>query len=181
MKLTGSGNRERYLLPLALGLSDGILTALLLTAGRIVGAVQPLTFLLVVRVAVAAIATAGFVLFVARFAELRQGLARAERHLNLLERGQLATTRLGRDVLRDSFKEALVAGTCSFLGAAFPLVVGLIFPHATWVAVAVAIGALSVLGAVLAIPVRGHPLRWAVGMALSGVALTALGMWLDLV
>lgn len=181
MRSPAAGIWEAYLLPLALGLSDGILTALLLTAGRIVESARPLTIILTLRVAVAALVTGAFVLFVARFAELRQGLARAERHLNLLERGYLATTRLGRDVLRDATKEAVVAGACAFLGAIFPLVVGLIFPRASWVAVVAAIVALGILGAVLAVPIRGHPLRWAVGMALSGVAFTALGIWLDLV
>ena len=84
------------------GLIDGILTALILAAAKILHHDGGLTLALVGKVGVASACTTVFVFFVAHYAELRAELVRSERELNLLAHGRLATTRLGRQVLRES-------------------------------------------------------------------------------
>jgi hypothetical protein len=116
--------RPVSVLPIVLGLLDGITIALGLAAPSIFGDRSGLGFGLALRVALFALFTAVFSVFVARYVELRVGLTRAGRQLNLLGQGALAATRLGRAARRDAvatrFRQALSAsaGPCpaGFLG-----------------------------------------------------------------
>jgi predicted membrane protein (TIGR00267 family) len=162
-------------------LCDGILTALTLAAGKLLSAGDPITVGLAMRVATAAGVSGGFILFVAHYAELRSELVRAERQLNLLSHGQLATTRLGRAVLHEAISGALIASGCSFCGALWPLLVGAFLPAIPWCAIIVALGTLAILGGALGKVVYGSPLGWSTALVLGGVVLTYVGMQLDLV
>jgi hypothetical protein len=75
-------------------------------------ATQPVA--LALRVASFALVTAVFAIFVARCVEFRLGLIWAGRELNLLERGALAATRLGRAARRDAIADAAQASVASF-------------------------------------------------------------------
>jgi hypothetical protein len=66
------------------------------------------------------------------------------------------------------------------LGAFVPLMLATTLPGPTWVAAAVAIGALGVLGAGLATVVRGRQIVWAAFLVLGGVAVTAIGAWIKI-
>jgi hypothetical protein len=81
------------------------------------------------RVALFALVTAMFTVFVARYVELRAGLVRAARQLSLLEQGALAATRLGRAARWDAVVDAVQACAASFSGALLPLVRRSRFPH----------------------------------------------------
>jgi VIT1/CCC1 family predicted Fe2+/Mn2+ transporter len=167
-------------LDLVAGLCDGILTALILAAGRLVNGGEPVSFGLALRVSAVAALTGGFAFFVARYADLRSELVRAERQLNLLSRGRLASTRLGSAVLRDAWQGAVIVSTCSFLGALLPMTVSAVLPKPTWLGVVFAIGTLTLLGIFLARSVYGSRSRWALGLALVGTLLTLAGVKLDI-
>ena len=98
-------------LPIVLGLLDGITNALGLAARSILGEGDGsgLGLGLALRVALFALVTAVFAIVVARYVELRVGLIRAGRQLNLLEQGELAATRLGRVARRDAVADAVQA------------------------------------------------------------------------
>ena len=98
-------------LPIVLGLLDGITNALGLAARSILGEGDGsgLGLGLALRVALFALVTAVFAIVVARYVELRVGLIRAGRQLNLLEQGALAATRLGRVARRDAVADAVQA------------------------------------------------------------------------
>ncbi|MGN6446097.1 hypothetical protein, partial [Amnibacterium sp.] len=81
------------LLPLALGITDGILNALTLGAGAVLRGAGGIDFGLALRVGVAALVTAGFTMFVADYAARREDLVRAARELNLTEPGRGAGRR----------------------------------------------------------------------------------------
>jgi hypothetical protein len=101
-------------LPVVLGLLDGITNALGLAAHSILAVGSGVGPGLALRVACFALVTAVFAIFVARYIELRVDLIRAGRQLNLLERGARATTRLGRAARRDALADAAQASLASF-------------------------------------------------------------------
>jgi VIT1/CCC1 family predicted Fe2+/Mn2+ transporter len=173
---------REYFEPTVIGLADGILTALTLAAGRLAyGQGDPISAGLALRLAAAALVSSAFVLFVSRYAELRGELVHAERQLNLAPRGRLATTRLGRAVLRESTVAAVLGSACSFVGALAPLGVGAMVPRPTWLAIAVALAALAALGFGLAWTLAASPVRWVAGLTAAGVVLSFVGAQLRIV
>lgn len=170
----------RFLLPLTLGTVDGLLNALTLTAGSLVGGGSPVTYGLAFRVGGAALVTAAFSVFVAEYAEGRAHLVRASRELNLTARGHLATTRLGRIAATRSLAATAVACAASFLGAAVPLLVGAALPDVSWIVVVLGVLALAAFGGLLGRLFAGRVAVWTVAMGIGGVAIAWIGVWLDI-
>jgi VIT1/CCC1 family predicted Fe2+/Mn2+ transporter len=168
--------RREHLFPLVIGPVDGILTALTLAAGRFTAQARPLELSLAVRIALAASLSGGFVFFVAEYARLRGQLVHAEQHLNLAAAGRLARSHLGSDVLRESLRGALVAAATGFGGAMLPLALGVFFPAVSWLAMAMAIAVLGLLGIAVARAVHGSPAYWAIALMAAGVLLSAAGI-----
>ncbi|MET8631728.1 hypothetical protein [Streptomyces sp. NPDC004680] len=167
-------------LPLVLGLVDGLLNALTLAAGSLVGSGPPVSYTLGARVGLVALTTAAFAVFVADYADRRAYLMRASRQLNLTRRGQLATTRLGRLAMARSSRSTAIACTASFLGAALPLLAGAALPGLSWVVVVLAVVVLAALGAALGHLFAGSPVRWAAALGSGGVVVTWIGVWLHI-
>lgn len=165
---------------MALGVSDGILNALILASARVLRG-DGLNLGLGARVGVAALCSAALTVFVAEYAEYRSDLIRAERQLLFTRSGRLAATALGRAVLRDAVAVATVAGMASFAGAALPLVIGALVPAASWTALAVSVAALGGLGVLLARNVGGRRSVWAAGLIIAGIVVTIIGVEVDLV
>jgi VIT1/CCC1 family predicted Fe2+/Mn2+ transporter len=181
MKLVAWLFRRERVFALVIGVCDGILTALTLAAGRVIGSHDPLRIDLALRIAAASCVSGTFVFFTAEYARLRGELVHAERQLSLTSRGRLAATRFGRAVLAESLAAAGLASVCNFAGALFPLVVGAVVPGPAWLAVAAAIVALGLLGAVIARSVHGSLVRWAIGLMAAGGLLTFAGLHLHVV
>jgi len=163
----------------ALGASDGILNALTLASARVLRGVG-LDVGLGARVGVVAFASAVVTLFVAEYAQNRLELVRAERQLMFTHSGRLAATRLGRAALRDAAAVAIVAGMSSFIGAALPLVVGALLPKATWIAVGLSVAVLGGLGIVPSMQIGGRRMVWTIGLMIAGIAVTIIGVQVDL-
>ncbi len=121
---------QRVVLPVALGVSDGVLNALVLAASSLLLGEPRLSLELALRIALAALATSLLTVFVAEYSNLRLGLRRAERELNLTRAGKLATSNLGRAILREAAASAVVAATASCAGAPLPLALGAALPEA---------------------------------------------------
>ncbi|MEW2492766.1 hypothetical protein ACWEQU_09875 [Streptomyces nodosus] len=166
--------------PLVLGLVDGLLNALTLAAGSLVGSGPPVSYTLAGRVGLVALTTAAFAVFVADYAERRAHLVRASRQLNLTRRGHLATTRLGRLAAARSATATVLACTASFVGAALPLLAGAALPGLSWVVVVLAVVTLAALGAALGHLFAGNPVRWATVLGAGGIAVTWIGVWLHI-
>lgn len=171
--------REQLMLPLALGVSDGILTGLTLAAATVLRGTG-LTLSLALRVGVVAFVSTVFTVFVAEYAQFRAELRRAERELNFTTSGRLATSNLGRAVVKDAVFNAVLASVASFAGAVFPLLVGALLPGATWVALVVSLTALGGLGLVLATSVGGRRSLWAGALVVAGATVMIIGMQLDI-
>ncbi len=167
-------------LPVVLGSVDGISNALGLAAHSILAAGGGLGLGLALRVASFALVTAVFAVFVARYVELRAGLIRAGRHLNLLERGALATTKLGRAVRREAFADAVQASLASFSCALLPLGIAAALPAFRWLPLILAVAMLTLLGMVIGRRLGGNPALWAAALAVAGVILIAVGAALNI-
>ena len=89
---------SEYVFGLVIGLVDGILTALVLAAGKVLAGGQPIHIPDVMRIAVVASVSAAFTFFVAQYSRFRHELVEAEKHLALSSRGRLAKTQLGLPV-----------------------------------------------------------------------------------
>lgn len=161
-----------------MGFVDGILTALTLAASLLVGDhdTRSLTLDYALRIAVGASVSGVFVYFVAKYAEFRRQLVRAERELSLVSGGQLAATNLGRAVARECAVSAVVSGLTSFTGALVPLCIGVAFPRYPWIAAGASLIALGLLGAALAKGVYGSAVKWCLTLILGGALLTAIGV-----
>lgn len=173
--------RPENLLPVVLGLTDGILTALTLTAGLLTRAGDAVTLGLAARIAAGALASGAFVFFVARYAELRRELIRAERELNLTAHGRFATGRLGRAALRDALLSSAISSLAAFVGALVPLVAAAIFPGLRWASIVAALIALALLGVGLARAAHGRAVWWCMALVAGGVALSGVGAALKIV
>jgi hypothetical protein len=162
------------------GIVDGILTALTITAAKILGGdgggAGGVDLSLAMRVSLAAGLTTIVAFFLAHYAQLRSGLNRAEHQLNVLRHGRLATSDLGRKVLQEALEGATVAAMCSVLGAFVPLIVGILLPAPPWLGCAVSIAILGALGGLLARSFEGSIAIWTAALALAGVTFTGIGV-----
>jgi hypothetical protein len=166
-------------LPLSLGVADGILNALILASATVLHG-RGLDAWLATRVGLVALVSSVFTVFVAEYAQLRAELVRAEHELSLTASGRLAAGALGRQVIREAAEAAAIASIASFVGAIGPLLVGVAARSYRWVALAVAIAALGCLGASLAAVVGGRRARWVFVLVVSGLAVTVIGTVLNL-
>jgi VIT1/CCC1 family predicted Fe2+/Mn2+ transporter len=172
--------RRENSLPVVLGLVDGILTAMLLTARKILGYGTPVDSGIALKVAIYAFATAGFVFYIGRYAELRSQLVHAAAQLNLRKKGKLATTYLGRTVLHEAVREAFISGGSSFVSALLPLSLAALFPFIPQLSILVSIFLLGLLGFVIGRAVRGSSVLWSVNLVLGGLFMTVLGFGLHI-
>lgn len=171
----------RTRLDVVAGVVDGILTALTLSASRILHSGQSVSLSLAVRLGAAAGLTTIFVFFVAHYAELRAELIRAERQLNLVSHGHLVASRLGREVVHEALIGAAVAAACSLVGAVVPLTLSACLPGPPLAAIGATILILGGLGALLAGSLYGSRLLWALAIMAGGAALTFIGSRLALI
>ncbi len=169
------------LLALLLGFVDGILTALALTAARMMSPGEAISGTFALRVAASALASGAFVFFVARYAELREELTRAEKQLNVVARGRFAMSRLGREVFWQALISSMASSVAAFLGALVPLMPAALVPQCRWISVASAVLVLALLGATLARAMHGSMLRWSCSLAFGGGAITAIGTLLRVI
>lgn len=174
-------NNSRARLDIVAGLVDGILNALILAAGRIVSGDNALDIGLVIRVAVATGLTTVMVFFLAHYAELRAELVRAERELNLLTRGRLATSKLGQQALHSAAEGALIAAVCGIVGAATSLLLCIYLPGPPWIGLIAIFVLLGLLGALLAKSFYGSPLVWGISVILCGVVLSFVGVKIGII
>lgn len=172
--------RGRILLPVALGLADGVLNALTLASASLVGNNVHVTVGLAVRISIAALVTAGFSVFVGTYSEERGGLRHAARQVNLDNEAALVDTRLGQIATRRALTQATLASASSMLGALVPLLIAAELPGPGWIAAVVAVCALGVLGVGLAWTALGNRLLWATVLIIGGVAVTGVGLWISI-
>lgn len=178
-KFAGGTWQQQYLLPVSLGIADGILNALTLASASVLHG-RGLSMTLAVRVGAVAAITSVFTVFVAEYAQFRAELVQAEHELSFTESGRLAASSLGRQVIRDAVAAALAATGASFVGASVPLLIGTAAVGYSWSALVVSVLALGGLGAALATAVGGNRPRWVGSLMVMGVIVAVVGVVLDI-
>lgn len=172
--------RKEMLLPVSLGLADGILNALTLASSSLVGNSAHVTGGLAVRISIAAFVSAGFAMFVGAYSEARGALRHGSHQLSLPSDGDLANTRLGRNAVRHASEQCVLASISSALGALLPLLIAAALPGPGWIAALIAIAALGMLGIGLATAALGSKVRWTTTLVIGGIAVTAIGVWIKI-
>lgn len=110
------------------GLVEGMLSALILTAGKMLDPGESITGDLALRIGFAASFPTVVVFFAAEYARQRQELLRMAHQLNLARHKQLNDGKLGQQAWLESSVSALISGLCSFGGAIVPLVIASVIP-----------------------------------------------------
>lgn len=172
--------RFKLLFPITIGLSDGIITALMLVAGDILRG-DHIFLSLALRVAYGSSFVGTFSYFIAQYSELRGELSRTSRQLNLRSPSYLIKSKIGRDIIVESVAGAASAGFFGFVGALIPLVTSVAIPADPIVAIASAEASLAVLGLGIGKAVRGNYFFWVIMMFIIGIVVAWAGDFLYLV
>lgn len=181
MTATWLVERERLLFFIVTGLAEGVLTALILAAGRMLEPSHSLTAGLALRIGMAAGFPEAVVFFAAEYARQRGQLLRMERQLNLTERGRLVSSRLGRQALGEASGAAILSGVCAFAGASIPLVFASVLPGPGWLTIVIAVGCLGLLGAGIGHTTQSCKPCWSLALGVAGGVLATLGYFLHVV
>jgi len=173
--------KRDLLFPIAVGLTDGIITALIFTAGKILHVGGNISPSLAIRIAIGVALPSVFTFYVAEYARLRRELVDASRELNLSSPMHLINSQLGRVIIRKALIVTSIGTVAGFAGALLPLLVSVVIPNPTWLPIAAAILALGAFGVGLAISVRGNPIYWMAALVAAGVLVTIIGSALHIV
>jgi len=173
---------KEQLFALLLGLIDGILTVLVLVTGHVLRhSERQITLSLSLKVAFATAASGACIYFFSEYSRQRHRLIHAEKQLNLATHGKLATTHLGRQILKETLWGVVVSSVFNFLGAAFPLAYAICFPGIQWIALLIALSLLVCLGLAIAKLVYSRPVKWILFLLLAGILVSYVGYKLNVV
>lgn len=173
--------RDGNLMPAVLGVSDGLLNALALSAGRLIDKTETVSAALAGKIALVSLVTGALVFFVSNYHQLRAELIRAETQLNLTSHGTFAASRLGAAIVREALWATAIASGASFLGALVPLLIGALLPELRWIAIVASLASLGILGLALARSVHGTYWRWGLGLLCGGILVFFIGLKLRIV
>ena len=173
-------NKSILTFPLTLGLSDGIITTLMLISHTILhGSIIGIG--LALRVAFGSAFVGGFSFFIAEYSRLRGEISRSSRQLMLRSPTYLVRSRIGRDILVESITGTGASVMSGFVGSMLPLAIAVTFPRTGAYAVYTADVVLALLGAGIAKSVSGNYIFWILTMFLLGIAVSFIGDVLNLV
>ncbi len=111
--------RPRLLFPVTIGLSDGIITSLMIAASRMAEP-SSVSAYFALRVAAGSAIVGMFSFFVAEYSRLRNELSRSSRQLGYPSPSFLLRTRLGRSILVEAITGTSASGVSGFTGALIP-------------------------------------------------------------
>ncbi len=173
-------NKSVLTFPLTLGLSDGIITTLMLISHTILHG-NLISAGLALRVAFGSAFVGGFSFFIAEYSRLRGEISRTSKQLMLRSPAYLIRSRIGRDILVESVTGTGASVLSGFIGSLLPLAIAVAFPRTGAYAVYTADGVLAFLGAGIAKSVSGNYVFWIMTMFILGVSVSLMGDFLNLV
>ena len=173
-------NKQNLLFPFTLGLSDGIITTLMLISRSLIyGDVIGIN--LALRVAFGSAFVGGFSFFIAEYSRLRGEISRTSKQLNLRSPAYLIRGKIGRDIMLESVLGTTISVLSGFSGSMIPLAFSVLVPSDGRISVVVAILSLAALGAGISKSVKGNYFFWIVTMVVLGFIVTSIGFYLHLV
>lgn len=173
-------NKQNLLFPFTLGLSDGVITTLMLIARSLIYG-DAIGIGLALRVAFGAAFVGGFSFFIAEYSRLRGEISRTSRQLNLRSPAYLIRGKIGRDIMIESVLGTSISVLSGFTGSMIPLAFSVLIPSDGRISIIVAVLALAALGAGISRSVKGNYIFWVLTMSVLGLVVTAVGFFLHLV
>lgn len=167
--------------PLVIGFVDGMLTSLTFAAGSLTIADAHPTLSLALRMGAASLVSSGFVFFVGKYAELRGQLIHAGKELNIIKKGQLASTKLGKIALNRSIYDSIVSGISGFVGGFLPIIFATLDPLLPWITLLSSVIILGIFGFILGHIVGKNPYIWTGALFLGGILVSLIGIQLHII
>lgn len=171
---------DHYTFPVILGLTDGIITALMIATNEILGATTS-QFGLFIRIALGSAAVGAVSFFMADYSTLKQELVRLSKIVNPNTPFDLLETQLGRRIIRESIVKTLLSGLAGFAGALIPLMPSTLFVSDYWISLIIADLSLALLGVLVAKVQSGNYFFWPPLLASIGVAMMFIGRFVNIV
>ena len=136
---------KKYIFPVSIGLSDGIITALILASGGIIGK-STIDLFEAFKISFGSAFAGAFSYFIAQYAGLNEELHRTALQLNLKSTNYLLKGHLGIEIFVESLLGAFIAAFFGFLGALIPLSSSLIIKNNIELPLFLSYASLAVLG-----------------------------------
>ena len=172
--------KNKYLFPVSIGLSDGIITALILASGGIIGNTH-INLYLAVKISFGSAFAGAFSYFIAQYAGLNEELHRTARQLHLKSTNYLLRGHLGSEIFIESIIGALIAAVFGFLGALIPLSSSLMIKNDIFIPLIFSYLSLAILGFFISKTTAGRAPFWITVMVTVGVIVTIAGYYLKLI
>ena len=170
--------RQNLLFPFSIGISDGIITALILASGGIIKGITPYLSL---KISFGSAFAGMFSFFIADYAGLNEELHRTARQLNLRSTRYLLRGKLGRDILFEAFTGTLISAFFGFVGALIPLMSSIMVPHDIYIPLLISYISLGIVGYFISRITAGSWRFWVSIMVIIGIIVTIAGSYLKLI
>jgi VIT1/CCC1 family predicted Fe2+/Mn2+ transporter len=171
---------KKYIFPVSIGLSDGIITALILASGGIIGK-STIDMFEAFKISFGSAFAGAFSYFIAQYAGLNEELHRTALQLNLKSTDYLLKGHLGIEIFIESLIGALIAAFFGFLGALIPLSSSLIIRGNEIIPLSLSYTSLAVLGLFISKSTAGRARFWVIVMVVVGIIVTVAGFELKLI
>lgn len=171
---------NRYTFPAILGLTDGIVTSLMIATNEILSATSP-HFFLYIRIALGSASVGAVSFFLADYSTLKQDLVRLSKIVNPNTPFELLQTQLGRSIIKESIFKTLLSALAGFGGALIPLTLSTEFVGYHLISLLGADLSLALLGVLVARVQSGKYYFWPPLLALVGVIMIFIGRFVNIV
>jgi len=171
---------KKYIFPISIGLSDGIITALILASGGIIGK-SSIDLFQAFRISFGSAFAGAFSYFIAQYAGLNEELHRTALQLHLKSTDYLLKGHLGMEIFVESLLGAFIAAFFGFLGALIPLSSSLIVKNNIEIPLFLSYSSLALLGLFISKTTAGRARFWIIVMVIVGIIVTIAGYELKLI
>ncbi|WP_337860507.1 hypothetical protein [Ferroplasma sp.] len=171
---------KKYLFPVSIGLSDGIITALILASGGIL-ANGTINLFEAFKISFGSAFAGAFSYFIAQYAGLNEELHRTALQLNLKSTNYLLRGHLGIEIFTESLLGSLTAAFFGFFGALIPLSSSLIIKGNIVIPLSLSYFSLGILGLFISKTTAGRAKFWIAVMVIIGIIVTIAGYELKLI
>jgi VIT1/CCC1 family predicted Fe2+/Mn2+ transporter len=171
---------KKYIFPVSIGLSDGIITALILASGGIIGK-STIDIFEAFKISFGSAFAGAFSYFIAQYAGLNEELHRTALQLNLKSTDYLLRGHLGIEIFIESLLGAFIAAFFGFLGALIPLSSSLIVRGNEIIPLSLSYTSLAILGLFISKSTAGRARFWIIVMVTVGIIVTIAGFELKLI
>ena len=172
--------RENIVFPITMGLTDGVITVLMLASADFLGP-SVMTVDLALRIAFGSAFVGTLSFFIAEYSRLRFQLIRASRQLTMHSPESLIRSDLGAKIFMESLAGTLLSGTFGFVGALIPLSVDVIDPAFGLVAILSAYFVLAAMGLAIGNISSGNKYKWMAALILLGLIVTTVGNFVSII